>query len=101
MVCSVTGTVTFRAPTGGRTTVPGMKLQFIGGGKMAEALLGGMLADGWATAAEIHVVEPSPERQTVLRDAHPGLSVGDTPIAPAVGRDQGRTGGRTGSASPA
>ncbi|NDH97787.1 MAG: pyrroline-5-carboxylate reductase, partial [Actinobacteria bacterium] len=26
------------------------KLQFIGGGKMAEALLGGMIATGWAAA---------------------------------------------------
>ncbi|MGB0995350.1 MAG: NAD(P)-binding domain-containing protein, partial [Acidimicrobiales bacterium] len=42
------------------------KLQFIGGGKMAEALLGGMIATGWAAAEEIHVVEPSAERRAVL-----------------------------------
>ncbi|NDH76629.1 MAG: pyrroline-5-carboxylate reductase, partial [Actinobacteria bacterium] len=47
------------------------KLQFIGGGKMAEALLGGMIATGWAAAEEIHVVEPSAERQAILSDAHP------------------------------
>ena len=58
-----------------------IKLQFIGGGKMAEALLGGMIAEGWAPATEIHVVEPVADRRAVLADAHPGLSVGDTPLA--------------------
>ena len=57
------------------------KLQFIGGGKMAEALLGGMIATGWAAAEEIHVVEPSAERRAVLSDAHPALSIGDAPVA--------------------
>jgi pyrroline-5-carboxylate reductase len=57
------------------------KLQFIGGGKMAEALLGGMIATGWAAAEEIHVVEPSAERQAILSDAHPALSIGDAPVA--------------------
>ena len=57
------------------------KLQFIGGGKMAEALLGGMIATGWAAAEEIHVVEPSAERRAVLSDAHPASSIGDAPVA--------------------
>jgi len=57
------------------------KLQFIGGGKMAEALLGGMIATGWAAAEEIHVVEPSAERQAILSDAHPAMSIGDAPVA--------------------
>ncbi|HBU04340.1 MAG TPA: pyrroline-5-carboxylate reductase [Acidimicrobiaceae bacterium] len=56
------------------------KLQFIGGGKMAEALLGGMIATGWAAADEIHVVEPSAERRAILSDAHPSLSIGDAPV---------------------
>ncbi|MEM8705973.1 MAG: pyrroline-5-carboxylate reductase [Actinomycetota bacterium] len=56
------------------------KLQFIGGGKMAEALLGGMVATGWGAEAEIHVVEPSAERQAILRAAHPSLSIGDEPV---------------------
>lgn len=56
------------------------RLQFIGGGKMAEALLGGMIAKGWAPAAEIHVVEPVRERRMMLANAHPGLSVGDGPV---------------------
>jgi pyrroline-5-carboxylate reductase len=58
-----------------------IRLQFIGGGKMAEALLGGMVAEGWAPATAIHVVEPSAERRVVLADAHAGLSVGDEPLA--------------------
>ncbi len=57
------------------------RLQFIGGGKMAEALLGGMIAQGWAPPEAIHVVEPVAERRAVLADAHPGLSVGDQPLA--------------------
>jgi pyrroline-5-carboxylate reductase len=56
------------------------RLQFIGGGKMAEALLGGMIAKGWSKAAELHVVEPVLERRTMLADAHPGLSVGVAPV---------------------
>ncbi len=58
-----------------------IRLQFIGGGKMAEALLGGMIAEGWAPAAEIHVVEPVAERRAALAEAHPGLSVADAPLA--------------------
>ncbi len=57
-----------------------MKLQMIGGGKMAEALLGGLVERGWAEADEIHVVEPAPERRAALRAAHPDLSVGETPV---------------------
>lgn len=54
-----------------------MKLQIIGGGKMGEALLGGMLSSGWASAAEIAVVELSEDRRTELASAYPGLVVGD------------------------
>ena len=57
-----------------------MKLQMIGGGKMAEALLGGLIRDGWAAVDAIHVVEPADERRVVLTGVHPGLSVGDAPI---------------------
>jgi len=58
-----------------------MKLQMIGGGKMAEALLGGLIEQGWASADELHVVEPVAERRATLTDSHPGLSVGESPIA--------------------
>lgn len=75
MVCSAAGTLT--------GTVPGMgdvKLQFVGGGKMAEALLGGMIAQAWAPASAIHVVEPVAERRQALGEAHAGLSVGEEPV---------------------
>jgi pyrroline-5-carboxylate reductase len=57
------------------------KLQMIGGGKMAEALLGGMIDHGWARADELHVVEPSEARRTELASALPGMSIGDTPVS--------------------
>ena len=53
----------------------------IGGGKMAEALLGGMIEHGWAPVDEFHVVEPSEERRSELDAAMPGLSLGDRPVA--------------------
>ncbi|MEM9463963.1 MAG: pyrroline-5-carboxylate reductase [Actinomycetota bacterium] len=58
-----------------------IRLQFIGGGKMAEALLGGMIADGWAPATAVHVVEPVDDRRRALADTHPGLSVSAAPLA--------------------
>ena len=58
-----------------------MRLQVIGGGKMGEALLGGLLDDGWATADQFHVVEPDGDRRAVLAEALPGISVGGSAIA--------------------
>lgn len=52
----------------------------IGGGKMAEALLGGMIDHGWARVDELHVVEPSPARQAELTATLPGLSIADTAL---------------------
>ncbi|MEE3115490.1 MAG: NAD(P)-binding domain-containing protein, partial [Actinomycetota bacterium] len=57
------------------------KLQVVGGGKMGEALLGGLVADGWATADELHVAEPEAPRRDALVAALPGLSVGPDPVA--------------------
>ena len=53
------------------------QLQVIGGGKMGEALLAGLLASGWATVDGVRVVERLPDRAAVLRDRFPGLDVGD------------------------
>ena len=47
---------------------------------MGEALLGGLVADGWATADQLHVVEPDGDRRVVLAEALPGLSVGDAAL---------------------
>jgi pyrroline-5-carboxylate reductase len=55
----------------------------IGGGKMAEALLGGLIERGWAQADELHVVEPVEARRAELAASMPGLSLGDAPVAGA------------------
>lgn len=53
-----------------------MRLQIVGGGKMGEALLGGVVSSGWAAPEDIAVVEPSQERQRELARATDGLVVG-------------------------
>jgi pyrroline-5-carboxylate reductase len=57
-----------------------MKLQLIGGGKMGEALLGGLVARGWATPDDLVVVEVQRERRDALVAAHPGLRVEGEPV---------------------
>ncbi len=51
------------------------RLQVIGGGKMGEALLGGLVSSGWADASELHTVEPDPHRQEAVAAAVAGVSV--------------------------
>jgi pyrroline-5-carboxylate reductase len=58
-----------------------MRVQIIGGGKMGEALLGGLLDQGWATAGEIAVVEAVPARRAELAARYAGLHVRDAPLA--------------------
>lgn len=55
------------------------KLQVIGGGKMGEALLAGLLTGGWATPAELRAVEKLPDRAAQLRAAFPGVTVARDP----------------------
>ncbi|MEE9416515.1 MAG: pyrroline-5-carboxylate reductase [Acidimicrobiales bacterium] len=50
-------------------------VQVIGGGKMGEALLGGLLATGWTTTERAIVVEPSADRRAELSEGYPGLLV--------------------------
>ena len=59
------------------------RLQVIGGGKMGEALLVGLVGSGWAAADELHVVEPDPARREAVADAVPGASVSGEPVATA------------------
>lgn len=60
-----------------------MKVGFIGGGNMAEAMIGGMLKQGFA-AADIRVSEPSAERRALLAERF-GVVVEERPAAaPAV-----------------
>ncbi len=46
------------------------KLLVVGGGKMGEALLGGLLKAGWTTPGEVVVVEPDAVRAEEVRSAH-------------------------------
>src|SRR6478672_9825641 len=56
------------------------RLVVIGGGRMGEALLGGLLGSGWAQANELAVVEPVAARRDELAERYPGLTVTDGPI---------------------
>ena len=51
------------------------RLVVVGGGKMGEALVSGVLRAGWARAREVVVVEPVEQRRAQLSAAHPGLVV--------------------------
>ncbi len=55
-------------------------LQIIGGGKMGQALLGGLLTARWATAAELTVVEVSPDLRATLTERFDGVSVVEQPL---------------------
>ena len=57
-------------------------LLIVGGGRMGEALLGGLLAAGRA-ADELAVAEVSAARRAELAAAHPGVAVVEAPIAAA------------------
>lgn len=51
------------------------RLSIIGGGRMGDALLGGLLSSGWATPDELAVVEALPARRDELAAARPGVAV--------------------------
>lgn len=63
-----------------------MKILFLGGGNMANALIGGMVKQGFA-AADIHVIDPGSEARQRLAESY-GVSchaaAGDAPVAPDV-----------------
>lgn len=67
-----------------------LTLAFIGGGKMGEALMGGLIARDWCPASAIGVVEPSEARRDALAATHPDLvfcdlaEVTDTDVVIAV-----------------
>jgi len=56
------------------------KLLVVGGGKMGTALVTGLLAAGWASAADVAVSDPDPERRRLLSEALPDLQVVDAPV---------------------
>lgn len=51
------------------------RLEIIGGGRMGEALVGGLLGSGWATVEELRVVEASGPRRAELADRLPGVEI--------------------------
>lgn len=58
-----------------------IRLEIIGGGRMGEALLGGLLAAGWAAPDALAVVERLPERREQLTALFPGVAVLAEPVA--------------------
>lgn len=56
-------------------------VQFLGGGRMATALCGGLLNSGWCTPEEVHVVEVDPAAVERLQTMWPGLTVGNYAVA--------------------
>jgi pyrroline-5-carboxylate reductase len=56
-----------------------MRLVLMGGGRMGEALLSGLLAAGWASPDDVLVVEPVAARRDELAQRHPGLRTGTEP----------------------
>jgi pyrroline-5-carboxylate reductase len=67
------------------------ELLVIGGGKMGEALVRGLLDSGWAQPQEVAVVEISPARRAELTaegglaSCYPGIQVVDRDLPPAKG----------------
>ncbi len=62
-----------------------MRITFIGGGNMAAALIGGLLARSLA-AADIRVVDPSPQQREALAQRF-GIATYETPAGPALDTD--------------
>lgn len=56
------------------------RLQIIGGGRMGEALLGGLLDARWAEPSELAVVEKVADRRSDLEALFPGVMVTDAPV---------------------
>ena len=67
-----------------QSDLPTLRLMIIGGGRMGEALLGGLLVGGWAQPTELGVVEPDPQRRQTLAERYPGVRVTDT-VGPSDG----------------
>jgi pyrroline-5-carboxylate reductase len=65
------------------------QLVVVGGGRMGEALVQGLISSGWAPAAAITIVESAPARRTELEGGiaarHPGLVVTDVVPSAAAG----------------
>jgi pyrroline-5-carboxylate reductase len=62
-------------------SAPMVRLEIVGGGRMGEALLGGLLGGGWGTPDQIVVVERLAERRRDLEAAGFGVEVVAEPVA--------------------
>jgi pyrroline-5-carboxylate reductase len=58
-----------------------VRVQVIGGGKMGEALIAGVVGSGWADPADVRVVEVVAARRDELAERFPGLAVATEPAA--------------------
>ncbi len=58
-----------------------VELQLVGGGRMGEALLGGLLADGSVHAEDVVVVELDAGRRDELAKRFAGIAVAEAPVA--------------------
>ena len=58
-------------------------LLVVGGGKMGEALIGGLLRSGWPAPADLAVAEPDASRRAELAAAFPGIAVSEAPVVAA------------------
>ena len=61
-----------------------VRLQFIGGGRMGEALVAGLINSGTESAEAIAVVEALPARRDELGRTYPGLRVREVPCGAAT-----------------
>ncbi len=57
------------------------RLAVVGGGRMGEALLGGLLGAGWAEPEDLVVVEPVAGRRDELATRYPGVGLSEEPVA--------------------
>ena len=57
------------------------RLQIVGGGRMGEALIGGILSSGWAEATDLRIVEASSARREQLASLFPGAEITAEPGA--------------------
>ncbi len=72
-----------RAPVASRPVKA--RLVVVGGGRMGEALLAGVLRSRWARPRDVVVVEPVDTRREQLAEAHPGVAIGTEVPAGADG----------------
>ncbi len=65
-----------------------VRLLVVGGGRMGEALVGGLVRAGWAPG-DLAVAEPDPARREVLADLLPGVVLGAGPEVGSPGPEGG------------